>query len=79
MGPGRELYGDWVRTRCNWVANGLKTLSTGRVGYLKGLAGPVHHGPGNHHLQTMLPVPHTLTTSWASVTKAGGLSDTPGA
>ena len=30
-------------------------------------------------LQTMSPVPHTLTTSRASVTKAGGLSDVPGA
>ena len=35
--------------------------------------------PGNRHLQTMLPVLCTLTASWVSITKAGGLSDTLGA
>ena len=31
------------------------------------------------HLEMTLPVLHTLTMSWVSVTKAGGLSDAPGA
>ena len=39
----------------------------------------LHHGPGNHCLQMMLPVPCTLTTSRVSITKAGGLSDALGA
>ena len=39
----------------------------------------LRHGPGNHHLQTTSPVPCTLTTSRVSVTKAGGLSNAPGA
>ena len=39
----------------------------------------LHHGPGNHHLQMMSPVPRALTASRVSVAKAGGLSDAPGA
>ena len=35
--------------------------------------------PGNCHLQMTSPVPHALTASRVSVTKAGGLSDAPGA
>ena len=38
----------------------------------------LHHGPSNHRLQTKSPVPHTLTASQVSVTKAGGLSNAPG-
>ena len=39
----------------------------------------LHHGPSNRHLQTMSPVRRALTASQVSVTKAGGLSDAPGA
>ena len=35
--------------------------------------------PGPPHLEMTLPVLHTLTVSQVSVTKAGGLSDAPGA
>ena len=83
------------------MANGQQTLNTGRVGHLKGLAGPAdditphHYGmcdiyrmfgdavyvmvPATIICKTVLPVPCTLTVSWVSVTKAGGLSNTPGA
>ena len=35
--------------------------------------------PSNRHLQMTSLVPHALTTSRVSITKAGGLSDAPGA
>ena len=35
--------------------------------------------PATAICKMMLSVPHALTTSWVSVTKAGGLSDAPGA
>ena len=37
------------------------------------------HGPGNRHLQMMLPVPRALTMSRLSITKAGSLNDALGA
>ena len=39
----------------------------------------LRHSPSNRRLQTTSPVPCALTASWASVTKASGLSDAPGA
>ena len=78
-----------------------KTLNTGRVRYLKGLAGPVddvkpcHYrtcdiyrmfsdavyvtAPATTVCKMTLSVPCALTASQVSVTKAGGLSDAPGA
>ena len=35
--------------------------------------------PATAVCKMMLPAPHALTASWVSVTKAGGLSNAPGA
>ena len=40
MGLGRELYGGWVKTPCNWMANSLKTDLEYRSGWVfKGFGG----------------------------------------